>query len=186
MAVVLTATSETSGDASWDAANGVRFVDVTNPGEILVGTVIGANTETGFAATYTIPANTLVVGSLLRVRAKLLVPVDTNTPDLTIRLKLGGIGGVPAMVVGPTTVAAGDTFSFDMTFAFRTVGATPDISGIGWRTDIGSTSAVLSEGGPVFGLALPTTAGIEALITAEFDAAELASVQLNSFIVEIT
>lgn len=186
-----------TGVASWvsDAVTaGVQLVTTTNPGESYSGSGVGGTTnigttETAFSSVHTIPANTLQVGSLLRCRGKVVVTNAVGTTTVQVRLRLGTgalAGQIAAINVGPTDATTNDTVSFDMTFAFRTIGATPTISGIGWRTDIGSAGTLLAEGGPAGPLALPTTADFTASMSVEFDTADDTTARLDTFIVEIT
>ena len=60
--------------------------------DVAAGTTTHTSTAENKAAQYTIPANTLVAGSTIRVRWVCLTTLVSGTPDLTIRLRFGSNG----------------------------------------------------------------------------------------------
>ena len=78
---------------------------------------------------YTIPANTLVAGSTIRVRAVGRVASVDSTPNLQAFISLGGNATTPLsnnqlLSTTDATTAAADFWVIEGTIQFRTVGAT--------------------------------------------------------------
>ena len=81
-----------------------------------LGTV---ETETNFDTTYTLPANTLKAGTVVRIVAQGIHTATTSTESHTILLKLGSTTIVSKASIDP---ADNDIFYFDCTLVCRTAG----------------------------------------------------------------
>lgn len=83
--------------------------------------------ETAFDS-LVIPANSLVAGSTIRVKAMGTVTAKTSSPEMIARLRLGEASVALASrelicANGATAVQVGDTFYFDAVIQVRTIGA---------------------------------------------------------------
>jgi hypothetical protein len=88
----------------------------------------GTLSETAFDVAYTIPANTLQVGSVIRVRAMISVLNNGgNTTDAISYLWLGAVGGPIDQRVGGTKVEMSADYTymsyFDLTVVIRSIGS---------------------------------------------------------------
>ena len=96
-----------------------------------VGTALtNSVVETALGA-YTIPANSLSVGSLIQVRFQGIATLTNSTDTLTIKLYLGGIGGTALISMAATDVANNDVFQGEYELAVRTIGSTGTVVGVG-------------------------------------------------------
>ena len=96
--------------------------------DVAAGTVLTDSTDETALASYTIPANTLVAGSTIRVRAAGLV-VARASGDMTTQLKLDtsatAIGSAESIATsGAITVSTNDIYDFDTLIQVRTAGST--------------------------------------------------------------
>jgi len=79
------------------------YEDATVPGG---NTVANTTTPTAFASSYTIPANSLAVGSVIRVKIYGIYSTALVAPTITAALK---IGSVTVLTTGAITAIAGET-----------------------------------------------------------------------------
>ena len=153
----------------------------------LVGNVIGANTDTAFSLSYTIPANSLAAGDILRIRGQGLVVAAANTDTLTIKVKIGSttIATSPA----PDTVT-NDIFAFDIDVVIRTIGATGTYVAGGWMfmgTPAAAAGAAdISSGSFVGSTAINTLTTNAITVTANWSVADAGdSARLDILSVEL-
>jgi len=171
------------------ADTGVVYTNTAQ--EALVGTVIGAATETAFAqGTYTVPAGTFKVGTLLRVRGKMVIPAGSvGATTVTSRVRVGGVAGVQTQICGPTDVVDGMEWQFDLSSIFHAVGATSDIVGLGVTTGAtwlaAGANPLLDDGGPAAAVAINTAIANDIVATTSISAADATSCRLDYFSVEI-
>jgi hypothetical protein len=91
-----------------------------------VSAVTTANTA--FGEKYTIPANTLQVGSTIRVRAWGRVTATAGGGDYNTSIY---IGGVSFLAMNDRTVGANEAFYLDVTVVVRSLGASAGVRGVG-------------------------------------------------------
>lgn len=77
-------------------------------------------TATAFDKSYTIPANTLAVGDIIRIRGQGIATATNSTDTLAVDIK---IGSTTILTIPATDVANNDIFVFDVTVIVRTIGA---------------------------------------------------------------
>jgi hypothetical protein len=89
-------------------------------------TAVTSTTETDFDKSYTIGANRLRAGAVIRIRAQAFVTSAAGGGTLNLRLKIGGI-----VIEETGAVAAGSSFLgyFDATLIVRTIGSSGTIVG---------------------------------------------------------
>lgn len=88
-------------------------------------------TETLFDAQYSIPANTLKAGTLVRIRYQGIATATNSTDTLAVKLYIGGLSGTALISHAATDVANNDVFSGEMSLICRDAGATGHIVGAG-------------------------------------------------------
>lgn len=101
--------------------------------------VTNTTTETLFDANYTLPANILQVGSLLRIRYQGIATATNSTDTLTAKLYIGGLAGTALQASAATDVANNNIFGGEFFLAVRTIGATGTF--IGWGDYIKTLAA---------------------------------------------
>lgn len=99
--------------------------------------------ETNFDTTYTLPANSLKVGTRIRIRATGIHTATTGTETHTILVKLGS---VTIAATGNIDPATNDIFRIDFEFVVRAIGATGTIIGDG-ICQFGARAAALAATG---------------------------------------
>jgi hypothetical protein len=117
---------------------GTAFVDVATNDTITAAA--SNNAFVSFAQTYSIPANTLKAGTLVRVRLFVdVINAAAGTATLTINLRLGGTSVIATTAVDP---AANDWQSIEFTFVSRAApSAASAIVGVGrWNTSVAGTN----------------------------------------------
>lgn len=144
-------------------------------------------TEALFDKQYSIPANTLVAGSIIKVRFQGIATATNSTDTLTIKLYLGGLSGTAILTGTATDVANSDVFIGEALIQVRTVGAS------GTFVSVGSTNIVPAASGtavPVYQIvastAIDTTAAQVVGVGADWSSSSASnSARLDIMVVEI-
>lgn len=104
-----------------------------------VTAVASNNSFVSFAQTYTIPANTMKLGTVLRVKVMVHVTDASGTDTLTCNIRIGGTSLIATTAVDPTTTSDHHILEFD--FESRVApGATASCVGYGrWTTNTAGT-----------------------------------------------
>lgn len=100
--------------------------------EITAASTAISNTgsETAFSnGSYTIPANTLKAGDVVRIKGRVTVTAQNSTNTNNVKVYLGSTAILDA---GAVSLAASDVVVFDFSLTFRTVGASGTVVGSGW------------------------------------------------------
>jgi len=99
--------------------------------------VSNTTNETAFDTNYTIPANTLRVGDVIRVRVQGIATATNGTDTLAIKLYLatdltaGAIVGTLLFTIAATDVANNDVFQGEYDLVIRTLGSGGTMVGTG-------------------------------------------------------
>ncbi len=96
--------------------------------DVAAGSALTNSTDETALTSYTIPANTLVAGSTIRVRAAGIATATNSDDTLTVKLKLDtsatAIGSAELIAgTGAVDVANNDIYEFDTMICVRTVGS---------------------------------------------------------------
>lgn len=110
--------------------------------------------EALFDAQYSIPANTLKAGSVIKVRYQGIATATNSTDTLTIKLYLGGLAGTAILTGTATDVANSNIFCGEATIVIRTVGATGTFVAYGSHSDVPAASGTAT---PVYEITASTT-----------------------------
>lgn len=97
-------------------------------------------TEALFDKQYSIPANTLVAGSVVKIKFQGIATATNSTDTLTIKLYIGGLAGTALLTGTATDVANNDIFAGEFTLIIRTAGATGTMVGYGTHTEVPAAS----------------------------------------------
>jgi hypothetical protein len=152
--------------------------------------ITNTNSETTFTqGVFTVPANTLTAGKILRVSFGGTVPNTNSTDTLTIRLKMGGTEsnttGFALMTSAALDVTDGDVFSGSLTLVAREApGASANCA---WSGSIGIGPLTTGSMRPqAAGAMLATNADLPVKVTATWSAASASNVAyLKNFVVEV-
>jgi hypothetical protein len=102
-------------------------------------------TEALFDTQYSIPANTLKAGTVIKVRYQGIATSTNSTDTLTIKLYIGGLAGTAILTGTATDVANNNIFAGEATIVVRTIGATGTFVAIGTHTDVPAASGTASH-----------------------------------------
>jgi alpha-D-ribose 1-methylphosphonate 5-phosphate C-P lyase len=97
-------------------------------------------TEALFDTQYSIPANTLKAGTVIKVRFQGIATATNATDTLTIKLYIGGLSGTAILTGTATDVANNDIFCGEATIVVRTVGASGTFVAYGSHSEVPAAS----------------------------------------------
>jgi hypothetical protein len=159
--------------AEWDRVKSQSFAGVSGSDDITAS----PGPET-FAQTYSIPANSLWVGSVICAKVLVRVTADAGAGNLVVSLLIGGsaisIAGISSGVV------TGDRISLDVAATVRAIGMSGAIHAMSLVYSKDDIRVDYNEN-----TSLDTTGALAVEVTAELSAASN-SVRLETFIVGVT
>ncbi len=113
------------------------------PAELVAYTNVAASTavsntttETLFSTSYTLPANCLKPGSLIRLRWQGIATSTNSTDTLTIKAYIGGTSGTLLFTHAATDVANDNVFQGEYELIIRTIGSSGTMVGCGWGKSV--------------------------------------------------
>lgn len=141
-------------------------------------------TPTTFSTgSYTIPANTLVVGDVITIRGQGIATATHSTDTLSIILQIGA-GPTTVLTLPALDVANGDTFEFEINIEIRTIGASGTFVAEGFYI-FGVPGTATSKGAFLGSTAINTTLSQLIAVTATWSVADVGnSVRLDVLDVE--
>lgn len=125
--------SATKGNELISAGDGSLIVALVKAGLLYESVAASASiasttAETAFDKSFTLPANSLRVGDVLRIRIQTIAPTTNSTDTLTVKLY---IGSLMIVTTGAVDVANGDIGFIDAIVTVRTIGASGTVEGAG-------------------------------------------------------
>ena len=100
--------------------------------------VTNTTTETDFDKTVTLPASSLKVGDVIKIRAQVIATATNSTDTLLLKLK---IGSTVILATAAVDVANDDIGIIDVTLVVRTIGATGTFVACGlWALGVADTA----------------------------------------------
>ena len=171
----------TTGDALVRVAPGPVWGASTAASAAVTNTA----SETAFDKTVTIPANSLVDGSLLHIRAWGIATGTDSTDTLQLKLRLAdGTNTIALITTTALDVADNDTFVLDSWVTIRTDGASGTLVASGWYAEDAEGTAAMQQD-TVNSSTVDTTAEITIDVTANWSAAVSANTcRLDQLIVD--
>lgn len=138
------------------AATGQPLCNPTGAGTMAMGTTAYVMTAAGTAlsntttetalGSYTIPANRLSVGSVIRIRYQGIATATNSTDTLAVKLYIGGLSGTALISAAAIDVANNDLFGGEFTVVVRTIGASGTIVGYGtYKTTAAEGTATIKD-----------------------------------------
>lgn len=170
-----------------DDGNGVKVIARKLYAATAASTAI-SNTasETAFDKYYTIPANMLQVGSLLRIRYQGIQTAQNSTNTLALKLYLGGLTGTALQSIAAAQGAQNNIFAGEAYVAIRTIGASGTFVAWGQYTAVPAASASATNVVSITAsTTIDTTASQDIKVSATWSAASSSnSVRLDYLSVE--
>lgn len=145
-------------------------------------------TEALFDKQYSVPANTLKAGTVVRIRFQGIATATNSTDTLLIKLYIGGLAGTALLTGTATDVANSDIFAGWFELVIRTAGASGTMVGFGAHTDVPAASgtAAMSIAEILASTAIDTTAAQVIGVGADWSVASASnSARLDILTVEI-
>jgi hypothetical protein len=148
--------------------------------------ISNTTTETLFDSNFTIPANTLKAGDVIKIRYQGIATATNSTDTLAIKLYIGGLTGTALISHAATDVANNDVFSGEMTLVVRDIGATGHIVGMGTYKSVPAAEGTITVKDKVLAsTAIDTTAAQQIGVSATWSVANSGnSVRLDILNVE--
>lgn len=107
--------------------------------------ITASSTETAFDKKYTLSANQLKVGDVIRVKGQVIATTTNSTDTLTVKLYLGGLAGTAIFTSGAVDVANNDICVFEAILIVRSIGATGTFVASGYVSLGASGTATMKE-----------------------------------------
>jgi hypothetical protein len=101
--------------------------------------------EALFSTNYSIPANTLKAGTVIKVRFQGIATATNSSDTLTIKLYLGGLAGTAILTGTATDVVNNNIFAGEATIVVRTAGASGTFVAVGTHTDVPAASGTAAH-----------------------------------------
>jgi hypothetical protein len=148
--------------------------------------ITNSNTEALFSTKYTLPANSLVAGSTIRVRYQGIATATHSTDTLTIKVYIGGLAGTALISGSAVDVADNNVFSGTFDIVVRDIGATGHIVGTGFFKDPAAAGSGTVKDAILASTAIDTTAAQDIGISATWSVTDVGnSCRLDVLTVEI-
>ncbi len=149
--------------------------------------VSATTTETEFDANYTIPANSLSGGQLIRIRFQGIATATNSTDTLTIKLYIGGKAGTALISMAATDVANNDVFQGEYSLIIRTTGSSGTVVGCGSYKSIPAAEGTMTIKDDILAsTTIDTTAAQKLCVSATWSSNNAGnSCRLDVFVVEM-
>jgi len=143
--------------------------------------------EALFDTQYSIPANSLRPGQLIKIRYQGIATATNSTDTLTIVLRIGGLAGTALLTHAATDVANNNVFSGEYELIIRTVGATGTMVGCGTKKNVPAAEGTATYADDILAsTTIDTTAAQIIGVTADWSVASASnSVRLDFLRIEI-
>lgn len=151
-------------------------------------TLTNTTTETAFSnGVYTIPANSLRAGHLIRVRFQGIAMTTNSTDTLTVKLYIGGTGGTALIAMAATDVTNNDVFQGEYEIAIRTDGSSGTMAGCGTYKSVPAAEGTMTVKDDILAsTAIDTTTSQDVTVTGKWSVASTNDTcRLDFFRVEI-
>jgi hypothetical protein len=86
--------------------------------------VASTSAETAYSTSYTMPADTLKAGSVVKIRYQGVATTAVGSDTMVGKLLIGGVGGTALVTTAATTIVNAHTFTGESTLICRTAGTT--------------------------------------------------------------
>jgi hypothetical protein len=156
--------------------------------QVAAGTAHTSTTTEAAIGSYSIPANTLVAGSVIEVQYQGIATATTNTDTLTVKLYIGGLTGTAVLTGTATDVANNAIFAGKATLVIRTIGTAGTFVAYGHHTDVPAVAntATMAVAEIVASTAINTETAQVVAVGADWSTADVNnSCRLDIFIVKI-
>lgn len=133
------------GNLLSDRGDGTQIHGRTAYTNVAASTAITASsTETLFDTSYSIPADSLVPGQLIKIKYQGICTATNGTDTFAAVLRIGGLAGTALYTHTATDVANNNIFLGEYNLIIRTVGASGTMVGFGWGKNVAAAEGTIT------------------------------------------
>ncbi len=147
--------------------------------------VASTSAETQFDTFYTMPANTLKAGTVVKIRFQGIATTTIGSDTVGVKLYLGGIGGTALITAAAVDAADAMTFTGECTLICRTAGATGTFVSVGIYKTIAAEGTFTAKDDIVASTTINTTTSQIISAAATWNNTNANSCRLDILTVEI-
>jgi len=147
--------------------------------------IASTSAETAFDTAYTLPANTLKAGTVVKVRMQGIGTTVVGSDTLAYKLYIGGLSGTALITSAATTMVNSHTIQAEVTLICRTAGTTGTFVSTGTYKVNSAEGTMTVKDDIVASTSLNTQASQLITASATFNTTNANSVRLDIFTVEI-
>jgi hypothetical protein len=126
-------------------ARGPTILSSTAYTNVAASTALTASsTETLFDTSYSIPANTLVPGQLIKISYWGICTATNGSDTFASVLRIGGVAGTALYTHTATDVANNNIFLGEFSLIIRTIGSSGTMVGWGWGKNVPAAEATIA------------------------------------------
>ena len=166
-------------------ANAYRAVGLAYSNTAAATTVGGTSAETLFDVNYTIPANTLAAGTVVKVRYAGFGVTGSGTDTFAHKLYVGGSGGTALLTSTAAQLATNSTFTGECELICRTAGTTGTFVAFGTYKQSSAEGTMTVKDDYTASTTINTQANQAVVVTGTWNNANTTSARLDLFRVEI-
>lgn len=107
---------------------------------LAAGTALTASSTETLLGSFAIPANTLVAGSIIKLRYQGIVTASNSTDTITVKAYIGGLSGTAILTGTATDAANSDVFMGEAVIQIRTAGESGTFVANGMHADVPEAS----------------------------------------------
>lgn len=134
--------------------------------------VTNTTTETAFDTKYSVPANMLKAGNLIKIRYQGIATATNATDTLAVKLYIGGLSGTALISHAATDVANNDVFQGEYELIIRTIGASGTVVGCGTAKSVPAAEGTATYKDDILAsTTIDTTAAQEIAVSAAWSVA---------------
>lgn len=112
---------------------------------VAAGTAHSDSTTETLLGSYSIPADTLKAGTVIKVRYQGIATATNSTDTLAVKLYIGGLTGTAILTGTATDVANNNIFAGEATIVIRTAGSSGTLVAVGTHTDVPAASGTAAH-----------------------------------------
>ncbi len=113
---------------------------------VAAGTALTASSTETLLGSYSIPADTLKAGTVVKVRFQGIATATNSSDTLTVKLYIGGLAGTAILTGTATDVANNNIFAGEALIQIRTAGSPGTLVAVGTHTDVPAASGTATHG----------------------------------------
>lgn len=147
--------------------------------------IASTSAETAFDVTYTIPANTLKAGTLVKVRYQGIATTGIGTDTFAHKLYVGGSGGTAIISASAAQLATNATFNGEAEIICRTSGATGTMVATATYKQSSAEGTMTVKDDILASTTINTTANQAITVTGQWNTSNANSCRLDILRVEI-